>query len=114
MLGDKRPQPWEAEHLTFGVVSLYQPVAVEEGCFTSFQGDLFLLITHPRHKPQRHPPGPQLPAVATTPHVGQVMACVGVAQASALGIEYAIEAGDEHVGWDASQQRLVDPLKYLP
>src|SRR5918993_84164 len=29
MLADKRSQPRETEHLAFGVVSLYQPVAVE-------------------------------------------------------------------------------------
>jgi excisionase family DNA binding protein len=37
-----------------------------------------------------------------------------VAQASALGIEYAIEAGDEHVGRYAIPQRLIDPRKHLP
>src|SRR5215216_1105544 len=42
------------------------------------------------------------------------MARVSVAQASALGLEDGVEAGNEHVGRDASHQRLVDPLKYLP
>ena len=42
------------------------------------------------------------------------MAGVGVAEATALGVEDGVEAGDEHVGWDAREQRLVDPLKYLP
>ena len=32
------------------------------------------------------------------------MACVGVAQTSALGIEDGVEAGDEHVGWDVGDQ----------
>ena len=39
MLGDKDAQPGEAEHLPFGIVSLYQPVAVEEGCLPSFQDE---------------------------------------------------------------------------
>src|ERR671916_975291 len=47
------------------------------------------------------------------PEVGQVMACVGVAQASALRLKDGVEAGDEHVERDTSQQRLVDLLEYL-
>src|SRR3712207_6453250 len=42
------------------------------------------------------------------------MACVGVSQATTLGVEDGVEAGDEHVGGDASKQRLINPLKYLP
>jgi hypothetical protein len=41
------------------------------------------------------------------------MACVGVTQATALGVEDGVEAGDEHVLGDASQQRLVDLREYL-
>jgi hypothetical protein len=37
----------------------------------------------------------------------------GGAQAPALWVEDAIEAGDEHVGRYAGTQRLVDPFKYL-
>ena len=51
VLGDESTKSWEAKHLTFRVVSLYEPVAVEEGCLTSLQGDLLLLIAHPRHNP---------------------------------------------------------------
>src|SRR5215207_216163 len=55
MLGNKRPKPWEAEHLAHGVMSLYQPVTVEQYCLTSFQGGLLLLIAHPRHEPKGIP-----------------------------------------------------------
>src|SRR5215211_8310334 len=41
------------------------------------------------------------------------MACVGVAQAGALGVEEGVETGDKHVLGDTSQQRLVDLSKYL-
>src|SRR5918999_834496 len=34
VLGDQHPKPGEAEHLTFWVVCLYQPVAVEQGALT--------------------------------------------------------------------------------
>src|SRR5215203_369360 len=49
MLGDECTKPRKGEHLAFRVVSLYQSVAVEEGCFASFQDGLFLLVAHPRH-----------------------------------------------------------------
>src|SRR5215217_4911166 len=41
------------------------------------------------------------------------MACVGVAQAGALGVEDGVETGDKHVLGDTSQQRLVDLSKHL-
>src|SRR3712207_8543028 len=40
----RSPQPWEAEHLTFGVVSLYKAVAVEKCCLVGLEGDLLLLV----------------------------------------------------------------------
>src|SRR5215211_5956868 len=48
------------------------------------------------------------------PEIGEVVARVGVGEGTAPRVDDGIEAGDEHVGRDASQQRLVDPLKYLP
>src|SRR5215211_8153271 len=114
MLGDERSKLREAEHLTLGVVSLYQPVAVEEGCFASVQDGLLLLIAPPRHEAQGHSSCPQLLGRTITVKVGQVVACVGVGEATALRLKDGVEAGDEHVGWDASQQGFVDPLKYLP
>jgi len=47
------------------------------------------------------------------PEVGQVMAGVGVAQESALGIEDGVEAGDKHVGRDVGKERLVDSSEHL-
>ena len=41
------------------------------------------------------------------------MAGVGVGKPTALRIEDAIEAGDEHVGWDVGKERLIDPLEHL-
>src|SRR5215216_6172304 len=87
---------------------LYQSVGVEQDAFASIDFDLLLLVAHPRHKPKGHPPGPQFLCVPTTPEVGKVVARVGVAQASAPRLEDGVEAGYEHVGWDASHQRLVD------
>jgi hypothetical protein len=43
------------------------------------------------------------------PAAGEVVASVGVAEATVLWIEDGVEAGDEHVRRDAGQQRLVDP-----
>src|SRR5215213_10340878 len=114
MLSYERPKPREAEHLTLRVVGLYQPVAVEQCCLALLEHYLVLLVAHPRHDPQGHAPGPQLLAFASTApkHIGQVVAGVGVADASALGIEYAIEAGNEHVGGDAGKQCLIDPREH--
>src|SRR5215217_7889358 len=108
VLGNKRTKPGKAEHLALRVVGLYQPVGVEQDTFAVIDFDLLLLVTHPRHKPKGHPPSPQFLGVPTTPEVGKVVASVGVAQPSALGLEDGVEAGDEHVLRDACQQRLVD------
>src|SRR5215218_4852215 len=113
MLGYKRPKPRKAEHLAFRVVGLYQTVAIEEGCLAAIQDYLLLLITHLRHEPQGHSPSLQFLGLTVTVEVGQVVACVGVSQGTALWVEDGVEAGDEHVGWDTSHQRLVDPLQYL-
>src|SRR5215217_4661599 len=102
VLGDERTKPRKAEHLTLRIVGLYQPVGVEQDAFAVIEFDLLLFVFHPRHKPKGHPPSPQFLGVATTPEVGQVVASVSVAQASALGFQDGVEAGYEHVGRDAS------------
>src|SRR5215210_8537020 len=114
MLGDQSTKSWKAEHLTFGVVGLDQPVAVEKDALSSIEFDLLLLIPRVRHKPQGHPPGPKLLGIVPTPEVGQVMTGVGVAQATPLGVEDGVEAGHERVGWYVGKKRLVDPLEHLP
>ena len=87
-------------------MSLYQPVAVEESCLVNIEHYLLLLVIHVGHHSKGHPPSPQLLGFATTTQVGHVVACVGVGEATAMGVEDGIEAGDKHVWWDASQQRL--------
>ena len=42
------------------------------------------------------------------------MASVGVGEVTAVKVEYGVEAGDEHVGWDVSEQGIVDPSQYIP
>jgi len=51
VLGDESTKPGEAEHLTFGVMSLYQPIAVEQHTVTLCKRDLSLFVAHPRHDP---------------------------------------------------------------
>src|SRR5215213_1145331 len=70
MLSHQRPQTGEAEHLTFWIMSLDQPIAVKEGRFASFQHDLLLLVGHPCHESQRHPPRTQLLGIPTSAQVG--------------------------------------------
>jgi hypothetical protein len=52
MLADKLPMPREAEQLVFGVVSLYQSVALEQCCLASLEDDLLLLVAHAGHESQ--------------------------------------------------------------
>src|SRR5829696_1579269 len=97
---NERLQLREAEHLAFRVVGLDQPVAVEEGRLAGLQGRLLLLIAHPWHKPQGHPSSPEFLRGTVTMEVRQIVAGIGVAEATAVGIEYGVEAGDEHIRWD--------------
>src|SRR5215203_801521 len=114
MLADECTQPRETKHLPLRIVSFYQPIAVEEGTLASLHDGLLLLITHPWHEAQGHSSCPQLIGVTIAVEVRQVVACVGVGEATALGLKDGVEAGDKHVLRYACQQRLVDPLKNLP
>src|SRR5215207_4967981 len=42
------------------------------------------------------------------------MTGVGIHKMATLGLEDAIETGDEHVGWDVADQRVVDPSQHVP
>src|SRR5215204_2012221 len=42
------------------------------------------------------------------------MSGVGIHKMATLGLEDAIEAGDEHVGWDVGDQRIVYPSQHIP
>ena len=57
-------KPWEAEHLTLGVVGLYQPITVEED--TSQLQEISSPRSSSRHEAQGHPPGPQLLGLTST------------------------------------------------
>src|SRR5918997_5573371 len=113
MLCDECPQPGEAEHLAFGVMGLDEAVAVEEGGIAALQHSLLLLIAHAGHEPQRHPPRPQLLGLAIMSPAREALSGVGVSKASALGVEDAIEAGDERARGYLRDQRLVDPCQDL-
>src|ERR671911_468030 len=67
-------------------------IAVEESDLIRLEHHLLLLVAHPQHKAQGHPPGPEFFGIATMLQVGQVVARVGVSQATALRVEDAIEA----------------------
>src|SRR5215211_7649356 len=95
------------------MVGLYQTVAVEQCCLPSIEHYLLLLVFHPRHKPQGHPSGPQLLGDAATVKVGHVVARVGISQATAFGVEDGVEAGYEHVGRYAWNERFVDSSEHL-
>src|ERR687889_1148135 len=113
-LRDQPPQPRNAEHLAFGIMGLDEAVTVEEGGIAGLQHSLLLLIARTRHEPQRHPPRPQLLGLAVMSPAWEALSGVGVEKASALGVEDAIEAGDERARGYLRDQRLVDPCQNLP
>src|SRR5215217_5265414 len=94
-------------------MGLDEAVAVEEGCFAGLQHSLLLLIAHAGHEPKRHPPRSQLVGLAVMSPVREALSGVGVEKASALGVEDAIEAGDERARGYLRDQRLVDPRQNL-
>jgi hypothetical protein len=55
---DESTKSRKAEHLALRIMSLYQPVAVEEGAIASIEHYLLHLVAHPRHQTQGHPPSP--------------------------------------------------------
>src|SRR5215217_333557 len=114
VLGDERSKLRKAEHSALGVMGLHQPVAVEQHAATLSERVLPLLIAHPWHKPKRHPSGPEFLGLTVTMQVRQVVASVGVAQGSTLGVQDGVEAGYEHVGRDVRGQRVVDPSQCIP
>src|SRR5918911_2252770 len=112
-------QTGKAKHLILWGVGLHQPITIEEHALSLLNHYLLLLVAHPRHKPQRHPRGPQLlghnhlycsPLLTTTTgdttttsgsgssSVGEVVASVCIHKTPTLWLEDGIEAGDEHVG----------------
>src|ERR687896_201306 len=95
-------------------MGLDEAVAVEEGGIAGLQHSLLLLITCARHEPQRHPPRPQLVGLTVMSPAREALSGVGVEKASALGVEDAIEAGDERARGYLRDQRLVDLCQNLP
>src|SRR5215210_740673 len=89
-------------------------VSSERRTVSPHQGDLLLLVYHPRHEAQGHPSRHELLHVTVAlPEVGWVMAGIGIDEPPTLGIEDGVHASDEHVGWDVGDQRVVRPLQDL-
>jgi hypothetical protein len=51
---NKSLQSWGTKHLASRVVSLNQPIAVEEHALSGLQRDFLLFIAHAGHQTQRH------------------------------------------------------------
>ena len=113
MFRDEPLEPKRAEHFAVRVVGLNQPVAVEQDAVTLSQEVPALFVAYAGHQAKGHSPRSELLSMVTTPQVGQIMSGIGVSEAFALWIQERVEAGDEHIGWDAGRQRLVDPPEYL-
>jgi hypothetical protein len=85
---------------------------VEQDALAGGEVDLVLLVGHPWHGAQRHPPRPKLRYPACGRRVGEVVASVRVAQLSGGCVEHRVEAGDEHVRGDVGVQPVVCPLEH--
>src|ERR687893_464188 len=95
----KRIKRMKRRKVQRGLSILYR--SGEEYALPNIEFDLLLLVAHPRHESQGHPPGPQFFGIATTTtQVRQVVARVGVAQGSALWVEDGVEAGYKHIRGD--------------
>src|SRR5918995_5206201 len=105
---------WSTKHLTLRVVSLDQPVAVEEDARSRVQRDLLLFVAHGWHQTQRHTGRPQFGCHAFLVAIRQVLSGVGIAEATALGVEDAAKAGHEHVGRHVGQEHLINLRQYTP
>src|SRR5215210_9012805 len=55
---DKPLHSWNTKHLTARVVSLDQPIAIEEDAISRLERDLLLLVAHVGHQAQRHAGSP--------------------------------------------------------
>ena len=103
----------EAEHLALGVVRLDDAVGVQEQRVAGLQDGLLLLVGHAGHQAERHAAGAQLLGAVGGLDVGQVVAGVGEAEVAGLGVEHAVEAGDEHLLRHVGAEVLVDALERL-
>src|SRR5215216_632075 len=100
MRSDESLQPREAEHLTLGVVSLDQAIAVEKDAVALLQHSLLLLVEHAGHKPKGHPPSPKLRGVAGSPLVTQVVAIT-----RAAGTPLSVTSPTTRPRWPSSSSR---------
>ena len=76
-------------------MGLDQAIALKKDAIAYLQQCLLLLILCSGHEPKGHPPRSQLVGLVVMPPAREVVASVGVDKASALGVENAVEAGDE-------------------
>src|SRR5215211_7748132 len=114
MRSDESLQPREAEHLPPRVVSLYQPIAVEEDALSRLQRYLLLLVAHVGHQAQRHPPGPESANTVGVAHIRWVVSGIGVVQPTTPAIQEGGQTGNEHIGRNIPVKNIVDLFEYLP
>ena len=114
VVGDALLEAREAEHLAVGVVRLDDAVGVQEQGVAGLEHGLLLLVGHAGHEAERHAAGAQLVRAVGGLDVGQVVAGVGEAEVAGLGVEHAVQAGDEHLLRHVRAEVLVDALEHLP
>src|SRR5829696_72643 len=114
MCTNKSLHSWSTKHLTLWVVCLDQSIAVEEDALPRLERDFLLLVAHGGHQTQRHTGRPQFDCHAFLPAIRQVVSGVGIAEATALGVEDAAKAGHEHAWRHLGPEYLVDLRQHTP
>src|ERR671910_1626176 len=110
---NKSLHSWGTKHLTPRVVSLDQPIAVEEHAIARREGPLLLLVAHARHETQGYSPRPEFARYAFVPAAREVVPSVGVSHPALRWVEDSVEAGDEHVGRKVCTEDFVGLLQHL-
>src|SRR5215472_35720 len=91
-------QVWQAEHSVFRIMRLDQAIAVKQDTVARLHSLLVFLIAGPRQHPKRQAGCLELGNSISSAPIGPVVPGVRIAQASAVRIEDAVEAGHEHTG----------------
>src|SRR5260221_2786595 len=85
-------QARKPEHLTPGIMSLHEAVAVEEEALSRCYSDFMLFVAAPGQHPKWHARGPQFRSTPLLLAVGRLMSCIGRVQPPALEGKYGQQA----------------------
>src|SRR6266516_4591202 len=106
-------QTRSVEHLTTGIMGLYQAITVEEEALSMCQHNFMFLVARARHHPKRHTGRPEFCGAPSVSTIGRFMPRVGIVEPPTFRIKNSIEAGGKHPRWSFCIEQIVDPCEYL-